>query len=161
MWVRHSGGCGVWWVWRFVSFLFPLWVNILNHFSFHKVLQVLVISSNNISFVTILLKNCNSLCPHEELQLLWPLSWSFYQLTPWWQTGALASRRCTFPRRKLMWTWNSSEIEDTFCISWPSSSLLEGTYSWETERSKLVSMFVLFTWYYFTEITSHHCITYI
>ena len=39
------------------------------------------------------------------------------QLTPWWQAGALDSRRRTLPRRKLTWTWSSSEAVDTRHVS--------------------------------------------
>lgn len=49
------------------------------------------------------------------------------QLMLCWHTGALAKKRRTFPRRKLTWTWKSSDAEDTLHVSWTSVLPAVGT----------------------------------
>lgn len=60
------------------------------------------------------------------------------QLTPW-QACASARRRCTFPRRKLTWTWSNSVVEDTVHVPAIPSRLAGGTYSWK-ENKKLLGV---------------------
>lgn len=55
------------------------------------------------------------------------------QLMPW-QACASARRRCTFPRRKLMWTWSSAVVEDTLQVPAIASGLAGGTYSWKENK---------------------------
>lgn len=56
------------------------------------------------------------------------------QLTPW-QACASARRRCTFPRRKLTWTWSNSVVEDTVHVPAIPSRLAGGTYSWKENKN--------------------------
>lgn len=63
-------------------------------------------------------------------QVIFPSKVGAYvdQLMPW-QACASARRRCTFPRRKLTWTWSSSVVEDAVHVPAIPSGLAGGTYS--------------------------------